>query len=382
MSTNFPFDRRIWRQAGDPLAAAARPGPLDGETLAVKDTIAIKGHRRGAGNPQWLDAAPVETSHAVVVEKLLNAGASITGIARCDEFAFALSGVNTHYGAVPNGAVPGRVSGGSSSGSASAVAHGQVSIGLGTDTAGSIRVPAAYQGLWSLRTTPGSVPMGGVMGLAPSFDTFGWFARDIDLLERVGDVLLPSDTFADDLELVTVNELLGVADDDVADAAEAVCAGVPRIELGLWVHDSWLKAFATMASYEAWRIYGGWLRFHLDDLGPYVRRRFERGEDLLQGAAVAASVEVTKAKIIIRDTLANRVLVIPSASSVAPLADDPGAAESVRRETVRLTCIASIAGLPVVNVPIRTAAGLPAGLSLVGPAGSDRALLRLAGVLA
>jgi hypothetical protein len=152
------FDRRVWRVVGDPLTEHTGTGTLSGETVAVKDLYAVAGQRIGAGNPAWLAQARVETSHAWAVDQLLEHGADLLGIARTDEFAYSLAGTNVHYGTPPNPKAPHRISGGSTSGSASAVSLGHATIGLGTDTGGSIRVPASYQGLWGIRPTHGVVP--------------------------------------------------------------------------------------------------------------------------------------------------------------------------------------------------------------------------------
>lgn len=188
-----PLDRTIWRTVGDPLFQGAWEGPLQGLTVAVKDLFAIAGYRIGAGNPAFLDSRRAETTTAPAVADLLRAGASLRGIARTDEFAYSIAGENVHYGTPPNGAVPGALPGGSSNGPASAVAAGQADIGLGSDTAGSVRVPASYQGLWGLRTTHGLVPQQGVLPLAQSFDTVGWLTRDGDTLQKVADWCLAYD---------------------------------------------------------------------------------------------------------------------------------------------------------------------------------------------
>src|SRR5690606_21767185 len=136
-----PVDPAVWRVAGTPLVPPTGSGALDGVTLAVKDLFAVAGQPIGAGNPTWLAEQEPQSSTAPAIAALLAAGAEITGIARTDEFAYSLAGRNAHYGTAPNPAVPGGIGGGSTSGPAAAVALGQVEIGLGTDTAGSIRVP-------------------------------------------------------------------------------------------------------------------------------------------------------------------------------------------------------------------------------------------------
>ena len=121
---------------------------------------------------------------------LVEAGASLEGKVHTDELAYSLNGENHFYGTPLNPRAPDRVPGGSSSGSASAVASGACDFALGTDTGGSVRVPASYCGLFGIRPSHGRIPLDGCMPLAPSFDTVGWFARDARLLERVGAVLL------------------------------------------------------------------------------------------------------------------------------------------------------------------------------------------------
>ena len=189
-------DPSIWREHGTPLLPPLGSGPLgseslQGRTVAVKDLFAVAGFPTGAGNPTWLAQAEPEPADAWAVRALRAAGAAIAGIAQTDELAFSLSGANAHYGTPPNTAAPGLVTGGSSSGPAAAVAAGQADIGLGTDTAGSVRVPASVCGLFGMRPTHGAVPADGVLHLAPSFDTVGWLTADASLLAAVGSVLLP-----------------------------------------------------------------------------------------------------------------------------------------------------------------------------------------------
>lgn len=375
------FDRRIWRVVGAPLVPPVGDGELAGETVAVKDLYAVAGHPVGAGNPTWLEHAEPEAAHAPAVAALLAAGAAVRGISSTDEFAYSLAGTNAHYGAPPNPKAPYRIPGGSSSGSASAVSSGHASIGLGTDTGGSIRVPAAYQGLWGIRTTHGAISTEGVLPLSPSFDTVGWLTRTVDLLGSVGAALLPADT-ATPGELVTVDALLALAEPDVAAVLAPLAQGLPRLDWTLPDPAELLPVFVTLQAYEAWQVHGDWLTDRLDCLGPDVRARFERASTITEAEAVHARDQVARLRSGIRELLDDRVLLLPSASSVAPGVDDAARLDAVRQATMRLTCIAGLGGLPAVSVPVLTAAGLPAGACLVGPAGSDRALIRRAAQLA
>jgi len=381
------YDTRIWRLVGDPLVpptdGLGQDSPLSGETVAVKDVYAVAGQRVGAGSPEWLHHAPIEPAHATVVQRLLDAGASIRGIARAHELGYGLTGQNAHHGTPPNPKAPGRVPGGSSSGSATAVSLGHASIGLGTDTAGSIRIPAAYQGLYGVRTTHGALDLTGVLPLAPRFDSVGWLTRSAFLLQAVGEVLLPEDSTrptapSSELigQLVTAPALHALAEAEVVTAVRALTPTTARVEdWPLNDLDVWLEAFTTWQAWEAWQSHGAWLAPRLDTVSADVRRRFERGRDTDATTAQAAKRTVDRAGEVIRNRLADRILVLPTAASVAPL---PAEADAVREATLRLTCLASIAGLPAVTIPVRTLRGLPAGLCLLAAPGRDRDLLALA----
>lgn len=373
------LDTRTWRVVGDPLVPGASAGPLVGESVAVKDVIAVAGQVVGAGNPTWEAAAPVERADATVVDALVEAGAAVRGIARTDEFAWSLTGTNAHHGTPPNPRAPHRVPGGSSSGPASAVSLGHTSIGLGTDTAGSTRVPAAYQGLAGFRPTHGAVPMHGVLALAPSFDTVGWMTRTPALLREVGEVLLPPDTRAGGTDLVVVPELLSAAEPDVRSAVEGWVAdqglvvreGWPLAELPAWV-----EAFRTWQGWEAWAVRGGWLADRLETVGADVRTRFRHAASVEKADADAAYDALQRARARLLDLLGDRVLALPTAPSTAPR---PGrGAEAVREQTLRLTSLAPIAGAPAVSLPLATRDGLPCGVTLLAAPGRDRALLDLA----
>ena len=370
------LDESIWRVVGAPLVAGSATGPLTGETIAVKDLYEIAGFPVGAGNPIYLaDARPAEAT-AETIQTLLEAGADIQGIARTDEFAYSLAGVNAHYGTPPNPAAPSRVPGGSTSGSATAVSLGQASIGLGTDTAGSIRVPAAYQGLYGIRTTHGSLSRRGLLPLARSFDAVGWVTRDPALLTRVGDVLLPSQQAAQPAVIVTVTELLDLAEPEVRAAVSAALPATTAVESWrLPDLDAWVSAFSVVQGFEAWEAHGAWLATRLDTLGAGVRDRFERASGISMREAARARTIVAQAREQIRALVADRVVALPAVSSVAPYPVDVATA---RESTLRLTSLASIAGLPAVAIPVRTAGGLPTAVSLIAAPGRDRDLLALA----
>lgn len=376
----------VWRVHGDPLVAGTPGGPLTGTTVAVKDLYAVAGQQIGAGNPTWLADAPVEESNAWAVGALLAAGADIAGLAQTDEFAYSLSGTNAHYGTPPNPASPGHIPGGSSNGPASAVALGLADIGLGSDTAGSIRVPASYCGLLGFRPTHGAVSTAGLLPLAPSFDTVAWLARDAATLARVGDVLLPHARATPLTVGLLAGDLLTLAAPEVAAAVESACRSlvgptvrtIPSLCEGNL--DAWRAAFRTVQAAQAWRADGRWIAEHPGALGPGIADRFAHAsrvtpeqEDRAAGVLRSAAQE-----------LADRIppgtaILLPATSSPAPsLQMSPDRKEATRSGTVALTCLASLAGLPAAVLARLDVQGRPVGLCAIAGPGQDRALLDLA----
>ena len=414
------IDRRVWRVVGEPLVPGRRseattgtappagspsgadgvasvPAPgltLAGETVAVKDLFAVAGHAIGAGVPAWLAGAAVQHQHAAAVERLLDAGADLRGIAQTDEFAYSIAGRNSAWGTPPNPAVPGAVSGGSTSGPATAVALGQASIALGTDTGGSLRVPASYQGLWGIRTTHGAVDRAGLLPLAPSFDTVGWLTRDVDTVIRAARTSLPAvDRRAIDPEYVVDPALVASASPEVRVAFttavdEAVASGrVARPEpVDLGDVARLFELFRVRQAFEAWQSDGAWITDHPGELAADVAARFAVGASISPATAEEARVALDGERRRLESLLAGRVLLLPSTSSAAPAIGATAAeVDAVRSATLGLTCVAGVLGAPAVSAPVLEVplawAGerrAPVGLCLVGPRGSDLALLGLA----
>jgi Asp-tRNA(Asn)/Glu-tRNA(Gln) amidotransferase A subunit family amidase len=400
------LDRTVWRSVGDPFFQGAWEGPLAGLSVAVKDLFAIKGFRIGAGNPAYLESARPETTTAPAVADLLRAGASLRGIARTDEFAYSIAGDNPHYGTPANGALPGALPGGSSSGPATAVATAQAEVGLATDTAGSIRVPASYQGLWGLRTTHGLVPRQGMLPLAQSFDTIGWLTRDGATLQRVVDWCLSYDgsestesvygESSADLpwRFVVPDELLGLVEPATRAAFEAFLAalaaspdapGIETASLGDLEEPS--AAFRSVQGAEAWRNNGDWLRAHPGAVGPAVAERFRLGSTVTADAEATARAALVPLRDALTALVRDRVLLFPTVPGAAPARTaDAAGIDAVRAATLRMTAPVAIAGVPAVSVPLLTvpsALGVaPVGVCLVSRSGTDIALVRLARRLA
>ncbi|GEM32957.1 amidase [Nocardia neocaledoniensis NBRC 108232] len=373
-------DTTVWREVGAPLVAATATGPLTGHTVAVKDLFAVAGHARGAGVGDYLAERAPEPRHATVVAVLLAAGADVTGIATTDEFAYSITGGNGRTGMPVNPAVPQRVPGGSSSGPAVAVARGEASIGLGTDTAGSIRVPGAYQGLWGIRTTHGSLDTTGLLPLAPSFDTIGWLARDAATLAAVADAVYAARPAAADTGRLVVDPALCAAAPSSAEQCLWAARELGAVPVALGAElDRWFGAFRTVQAYEAWAAHGDWIVAHPGALEPEVADRFGWAATVTAEGAAAARNLLARASARITDVVGDGVLLLPTTAGPPPYRDaDARTRDAARTATLRLTCLAAIAGLPAVTVPLPRRDGLPVGLCLLGAAHTDRALIGLA----
>ncbi|WP_267419563.1 MULTISPECIES: AtzH-like domain-containing protein [unclassified Curtobacterium] len=375
-------DRTMWRVVGDPLVpGTTRPdAPLAGVRVAVKDLFAVRGQVVGAGNPEYERGASVSVANAPAVQVLLDAGASVTGIARTDEFAYSIAGRNAHTGTPPNGAAPERMPGGSTSGAAAAVALGQADLALGTDTAGSVRVPASYQGLWGLRTTHGAVPREGLLPLAQTFDTVGWLARDAATL-RAAAVVALGDPGPGSSDLLVADELMRTVDPATRAAFEAFLARTGRTvtTVELPPLDELAEVVRTVQAAEAWRNDGAWVTAHPGAIGPDVAARFAAAEVVTASTEQDARARLVTFRSAVRDVLAGGVLCLPTVPGPAPLRTaDAAAVDRTRTATLQMTAVAGIAGAPAVSAPALTVDGAPVGVCLVGAPGSDVALVDLA----
>jgi amidase len=369
-----------------PLSGAGA-GSLAGLSAAVKDMYDFAGYRTGGGSPDWLDAQAPATSTAAVVVRILDAGATIIGKTVCDEFFYSLAGANIHYGTPINPRAPDRLPGGSSSGSASATAAGTCDFALGSDTGGSVRVPAAFCGIYGIRPTHGRIDLSGAMPMAPSFDVAGWFASGPGIFRRVGEVILDGSRIPAPIgNLIILEDAFEQADRDVAmllrTALDAMTDALPKARSSRVASDGldrWRESFRLIQAGEVWSHYGEFIRRHLPRLGPGIRERMEFAAKVSERDIAEARQEHARAHDHIRAMAQpGTILALPTAPCVAPLLNTPSdALESFRVRVMRLTCIAGLSGLPQLTLPIGSLAGCPVGLSFIGWAGGDEALLEL-----
>lgn len=372
--------------------AGAPTGPLVDLTFAAKDIFDVVGHVTGGGNPDWQATHAAATRTAWAVQVLVDAGATMVGKTITDEITRGILGENPHYGTPVNPMAPERVPGGSSSGSASAVAGGLVDFALGSDTGGSVRVPASFCGLYGLRPTHGRIALNGLLLQAPSYDTIGWFARDADLFARVGAVLLQSSLpTARPARLVIAEDTFEVADPAVTQALRPCVdrlatriGNVTPVRLAPEGLAAWSDQQQVLQGREAWETARDWIdrvnpRFSFEVTERYIMARSYTDADV---AAARARRHVIRQRL---DTLLadDAVLCLPTTPTPAPLRGERmSARRDVRARIGMLTCIAGTTGRPQINLPLAAVGGLPVGLSLLGARGADEVLLAFARDLA
>src|SRR5947207_6303724 len=367
-------------------------GPLAGLTFAAKDLFDVAGKPTGGGNPDWARTNPVPERHGWAVQTLLDAGASLIGKTITDEVSLGILGENPFEGTPVNPRAPGHVPGGSSAGSAAAVAAGLCDTALGTDTGGSVRVPASFCGIYGIRPTHGRLDLSGMMSQAPSSDTTGWFASDAETFARVSAVMLgEAIPTALPTRLVVATDAFALADPETAAALEPSVARL-RTLVGNVREEAmappglaaWARAQRTLQPYEAWLNFQEWI----DRTNP--RFQFSVARNLALAPMVTASergwasLVRQEARGRMRQLLPpGTILCLPTTPFPAPLCGQAlSVLEPLRDRITALCAHGGLTGVPQVNLPGATVDGLPGGLSIVRPRGSDALLVTVAKAMA
>ncbi|XP_042517124.1 amidase 1-like [Macadamia integrifolia] len=388
--------------------------PLNGLTFAIKDIFDVEGYVTGNGSPDWARTHLPAVSTAPAVLAVLNAGATAVGKTFMDEMAYSINGENKHYGTPVNPCAPDRVPGGSSSGSAVAVAAKLVDFSLGTDTGGSIRVPAAFCGIYGCRPSHAVVPTSGVIPMAQSFDTVGWFARDPVILNQVGHVLLrlpnvepvqpshiviPDDCFqllsiprdrVTQVLVKSIEKLFGgqifrhlnlgdYIESKVPSLKHFMSEGNEQLEFNIPALVAISKSMRLLQRYEFKSNHEEWISSVKPDLGPGISER-------VQEALMATNENIDNCHVV-RNELRAALTELLEEFGVLALPTVPGppfklqaeasALENYRSRAFSLLSIAGVSGFCQVNIPLGTYENLPVAVSLLAKHGADGFLLNL-----
>jgi amidase len=363
----------IWRDAA--------PGP--GLRVAAKDLIDVAGLPTTAGSRALAEQARPAAADAPCLAGLRAAmargEACLVGKTNLHELAYGISGINAAFGTPVNPLDPQRVPGGSSSGSAVAVASGEADVSYGSDTGGSIRIPAACCGIAGLKTTWGRIPLTGVWPLAPSLDTVGPMARDVAGLVAGMQLLEPGFSVTAGAPRVVGRVVIGA--DPIIDAAvdgALAATGWEVVQVGLDGLDRATVAAMTVLDAEAWASDGGYTEAVPDKIGRDVLARL-RGASTITAAAVGTAREEAARWRATLSSLWERVdlLALPTLLGFPPTLDQ--APEMVRIRG--LTSPVNLAGVPALALPVPTGGPLPASIQLIGPAGGEESLLAAGAVL-
>jgi Asp-tRNA(Asn)/Glu-tRNA(Gln) amidotransferase A subunit family amidase len=362
---------------------------LGGLRLAVKDLFHIAGIPTSAGNPDWLRSHPIPAQTNSCVLHLLDQGVEYVGKTLTDELAYSLNGRNIHYPSIVNALSPDRVAGGSSSGSALAVSNNLAEIGLGTDTGGSVRVPASYNGLFGLRTSHGVVSVDNMVPLAPSFDTVGWLTQTIEHMVQVTENVIPDTapkrSTGSTVRLRALSNLIAGSEqhrqiDSWLDSLKNIELDKTEVDIDTW---NISEVFRTLQGYEIWQQHGQWIEQARPVFADDIHSRFSWcktiSEQVYREARAQQEIIIERILDLFDDC---DFIVLPTTPGRAPLIET-SVTESVeyRNQLMSLTAIAGLAGLPQLHLPLFDLDGAPCGLSLIGKKHQDLTLVRMSEAL-
>lgn len=376
--------------AVDALIAQGRdPGPLAGVPYGVKDLFDVAGFATAAGSAIHADAPPAKAD-ADAVLRLKQAGAVLVATLNMDEFAYGFATINARHGTTRNPHDPARLAGGSSGGSAAAVAGGLLAFSLGSDTNGSVRVPASLTGLYGLRPGHGDLPMGGTFPFAESFDDIGPFTCDAADMAALWQILSGHSAAADSADAdrapLRIGRLGGRfcenADPASLAAIDAIAPDAPVVALPDIARAR--SAAFLITAFEGGKLHRESLASRAMEFDPQVRDRLLAGALLPDALYERAQAFRATYKAALAPIIAPfDVLLAPASPCTAPLISDPrieidGELRPARAELGIHAQPISFTGLPSLAVPLLRPGQLPLGLQLIGKLGGEPALLRFA----
>ncbi|WP_417760839.1 amidase [Shewanella sp.] len=373
-------------QGPDGLAPTAA-GVLSGFSFVFKDLFDVQGYVTGAGNPAWLQSHAPASDTAAIITRLLAQGARGVGRVQTDELAYSLNGQNIHYGTPCNPKAPDCIPGGSSSGSAVAVARGDADFAIGTDTGGSVRVPASYCGIYGLRPSLGKLPLAATFALASSFDTAGVFARQLPLLKRVyqsltGEADVPVATRIGVLQSQLCDPYLARLERFVKKAQQQyIEVSTVADELNAAALAELSELFRTIQGFEIIQTHAPWLQQHLDSLDPAIAARVQWSQSITpaQYQAGLQQQAAFKATFIALLRRCGGLIVLPTTPGAPPRLDTPAEVLAEYRSCLMgLTALAGLAGCPQLHIPLLDGTQQPYGVSLLGVPDSEMTLLNTA----
>jgi len=370
-------DRQFYCEQGPDSILPKNNGPLSGYRFVFKDLFDVAGYQTGAGNPKWLTSHEHAQETSPLIIEFLKQGAECVGRVQTDELAYSLNGQNIHYGTPVNPAAPDCIPGGSSSGSAVAVAHGDADFSIGTDTGGSVRVPASYCGLYGLRPTLGKLDLSHCFELAGSFDTAGIFSRDLDLLKTVYSTLItepetvnqPQSFYLDNYFLSSFSPARLLRLESWCRNANIQLLHGDFLTEGKWDNSGLSALFRKIQGFEIIQKHGAWLDEFGESLDPSILMRVKWSKTIIEKdyqAALRLKAEFTE-QLSAHFHKTNALWVMPTTPSGPPKLSLTGnELAEYRSNLMGLTSIAGLSGFPQLHLPMRGLIEGPCGISLIG----------------
>ncbi|MDN2663447.1 amidase [Psychromonas sp. 14N.309.X.WAT.B.A12] len=386
MSNNTTKDNSVYCLQGPEKLSATGSGLLNNKSFVFKDLFDVTGFVTGAGNPAWLNSHEPANKTSPLIDKLLSQGANCVGRVQTDELAYSLNGQNIHYGTPTNPIAPNCLPGGSSSGSAVAVARKDVDFSIGTDTGGSVRVPASYCGLFGLRPTLGKLDLSNAFTLSTSFDTAGIFSRDLTLLKAVFKTLSEDNTSGKATAQIYLDDTLAKSLSETRlNSLQAWCkaSSIKLLgcnllgELAMTLDDLSLL-FRTIQGYEIIQEHDQWLAKYGETLDPSILLRVDWARTITSAKYDQAKTQQRDFTNKVTDHLEqlNGLFVLPTTPSGAPSLTLTGEKlADYRSQLMGLTSIAGLSGLPQLHLPMADLDEGPCGFSLMGLANSEADLI-------
>ena len=360
-----------------------KTGSLSKLNFVVKDMCKIKNHRTSCGNPDFYEKCQPADDFAPFLKNILEAGASLKGITICDEFFYSLIGENGHYGTPTNLSAPGCVPGGSSSGSAAALTTNLYDFSIGSDTGGSVRVPASFCGLFGIRPTHNRINTEGVYPMAPSFDTLGWFSKDIDVFKKIGSVLLNSNEKTEFLfkEFIIAEDILELANPEIVrlfnNYINDKFPKIKKIRLSMHDKEEIADNFRILQGGEIKENIIPWILENKPKISPEINNRIEMAIKITTDEINKAQKFRENLKVEIDKSLPKGIIALfpttPFSSLKCGQSDEQLA--SYRKKLMEFTSIAGMTSRPQISMPKFKDNTGPIGLSLLGWQYSDEVLL-------
>ena len=358
-------------------------GPLSDLTFVVKDMCEIKGFKSSCGNPDFYEKCLPADDFAPFLKDILNKGATLKGITICDEFFYSLIGENGHYGTPANLNAPGCVPGGSSSGSAAALTTNLYDFSIGSDTGGSVRVPASFCGLLGIRPTHNRINTKGVYPMAPTFDTIGWFAKDIKTFKKIGFTVLnqkdkTKNSFKD---FVIAEDILELANPNIIHLFNNYINNsfpeIKKIRLSKQTKDVIADNFRILQGGEIVENVIPWILKNKPKISPEINNRIEMAIKITKDEINQAVKFRENLKKEIELTLPEGLIALfpttPFSSPKCGQSDEQ--LSSYRKKLMEFTSIAGMTSRPQISIPKFKDNTGPIGISLLGWRYSDEILL-------